>query len=118
MRLSSEARVDKIAVLIADHDVLACRLLASRLRKHKSFDVAECSDSSGVLDMMKKTRPAVAVISTTLMGAPLGGLGVLRQARSSYPATRTVVLLDQPEKELIVEAFRSGAKGVFVRSSY
>jgi DNA-binding NarL/FixJ family response regulator len=58
------------------------------------------------------------VISPTLKGIPSGGLGVLREARASYPSTRTVALLEQPEKDLIVEAFRSGAKGVFVRSSY
>ena len=118
MRLSGEPQAEKIAVLIADHDVLACRLLASRLRKHKSFEVAECADAPSVLELMCKIRPSVAVISPTLRGSSGGGLGLLREARASYPCTRTVVLLDQPQKELIVEAFRSGAKGVFVRSEY
>ena len=118
MRLSSRTQVEKIAILIADHDVLACRLLASRLRKHKSFEVAECADAVSVLELMSKIRPSVAMISPTLKGTPSGGLGVLREARANYPSTRTVALLDEPEKGIIVEAFRSGAKGVFVRSTY
>jgi DNA-binding NarL/FixJ family response regulator len=119
MRLPNEVSATKIGVLIADHDVLACRLLASRLRKHKSFEVAECTDPSvGILDMISKLRPSVAVISTVQKDAPFGGLAILREARNSYPAVRSVALLDNHEKSVIVEAFRSGAKGVFVRADY
>jgi DNA-binding NarL/FixJ family response regulator len=113
MRLSSKPKVEKIPLLIADHDILACRLLASRLRKHKSFDVAECTDPQDVLPMIAKLRPSVAVVSTTLKGS-----AILREARNQCPSTRVVVLLDHPERAQIIEAFRSGARGVFVRSSY
>jgi len=58
------------------------------------------------------------MISPTLAGTKSIGLGILREARERYPSIRTVVLLDEPEKESIIEAFRSGAKGVFVRSEY
>jgi DNA-binding NarL/FixJ family response regulator len=36
--------------------------------------------------------------------------------RASYPRTRTIVLLDSPDSDLVVDAFRSGARGVFCRS--
>ena len=36
----------------------------------------------------------------------------------SEPEIRVVVLLDSPQRDLVVEAFRSGAKGVFCRSDF
>src|SRR5690349_11145664 len=115
---SGGSEAEKIPVLVADHDVLACRLLASTLRNHRSFEVAECEDGSSVLAPMSKMRPSVAMIRPALAGTKSIGLGILREARERDPSIRTVVVLDEPEKESIIEAFRAGAKGVLVRSEY
>ena len=36
--------------------------------------------------------------------------------RAAYPGTRTIVLLDSIEDDLVLNAFRSGARGLFCRS--
>ncbi len=110
---------ERFGVLVADYDTLTCRLLAGRLRKHKLFEVTECSESPrGVLEGIRKVRPSVVLISTILRDAPKGGFAVLSDLRTSFPSVRPIMLLDRPEKHLVVEAFRSGAKGVFIRAEY
>jgi DNA-binding NarL/FixJ family response regulator len=58
------------------------------------------------------------VISSTLEDDPVGGISVLRHARAEHPPSRAIVLLEKDDKDLIVEAFRAGAKGVFIRSDF
>ncbi|HLK32162.1 MAG TPA: LuxR C-terminal-related transcriptional regulator, partial [Terriglobales bacterium] len=43
------------------------------------------------------------------------GFTLLRQLRTDHPDVRTIILLDSPQRELVVEAFRAGAKGIFCR---
>jgi two-component system nitrate/nitrite response regulator NarL len=108
-----------ISVLVADHDVLACRLLASRLRKHRQFQVTECSETpAATVDVLRRVRPSVTIVSTGLHGDPEGGYRVLREVRSWSPRIRSILLLDNFEPHAIVEAFRAGARGVFERSAY
>jgi DNA-binding NarL/FixJ family response regulator len=57
----------------------------------------------------------VAVISSTSKDGPLGGFTLLRQLTKSYPAVRCVMLLDQHERGLVIDAFRFGAVGVCER---
>src|SRR5262249_19023723 len=59
----------------------------------------------------------ILAISCALDGQPLYGLDLLRQVRSARPDVRTVVLLDSQKPEIILDAFRSGARGVFSRDS-
>ena len=108
-----------ISVVVADHDVLACRLLASRLRKHSQFQVTECTESAvATVDLLRRVHPSVAVISTNLRDAPKGGLQVLREIQAWSPRVRSILLLDGSDQHSVVEAFHGGARGVFMRSAY
>ena len=40
---------------------------------------------------------------------------MVREVRASHPNTRIIVLVDSPERALVVEGFRAGADGVFSR---
>jgi DNA-binding NarL/FixJ family response regulator len=44
------------------------------------------------------------------------GFGVLRELHNSFPKTSVIVLLKSPSKELTIDAFRAGARGVFCRA--
>lgn len=111
--------VGQISVVIADHDVLACKLLASRLRKHRQFHVTECADTTeATVGLMRKVRPSVALISASLPQDPEGGFKVLREIQTWSPRIRGVLLLDSAEEQAVVQAFRCGARGVFMRSAY
>ncbi|HZV59720.1 MAG TPA: response regulator transcription factor [Candidatus Eremiobacteraceae bacterium] len=58
----------------------------------------------------------VALISATLADGPLSGFAALRHLRESAPDVKTVLLLDSPEPNLVFDAFRAGAKGIFCPS--
>jgi DNA-binding NarL/FixJ family response regulator len=70
-----------------------------------------------VLDAVKSAEPDVLLLTATLDDGPLSGLGALRQIRESSPDVRTVILLNNPERNLVVDAFRAGARGVLFMSS-
>lgn len=111
--------VERIPVLIADEDVLTCRLLASRLRKHRLFAVTESPGSpADVLAAVQRLHPAVAVLGPIYRNAPGGTLAGLRQLRSALPSLRVVLLLERADRQSVIDAFRAGAKGVFIRSEY
>ena len=50
-----------------------------------------------------------------LRNGPLTGLALVQHLRTQGLHTRSVILLDQAEKNLVVDAFRAGAKGLFSR---
>lgn len=108
-----------ITVLVADADVMACRLLASGLRRYRQLRVVECHlPAAGILKQVSQVRPDILLLATTLTDGPLSGLAVARELRKSDPEIRVVVLLESSQRALVVEAFRSGAKGVFCRSDF
>lgn len=116
--LSHRLSVARIPVVVADHDVLACKLLSNRLRKRKIFQVTECVENpQETLNVIRKVRPSVILLSSKLMGDEQGGLTVARETRESG-SLRTVLLLDTIDRSSIVEAFRAGARGVLSRSTF
>jgi DNA-binding NarL/FixJ family response regulator len=62
-----------------------------------------------------KVDADVALISANLKEQPLAGFALLKQLLRGNPFLRCIMLLDSGEKELVVEAFRSGALGVCER---
>ena len=57
----------------------------------------------------------VVVISSTLKDGPHSGFTLLRYLAKTNRSIRSVMLLDQGERDLVVEAFRYGAAGVCER---
>ena len=106
-----------ISVLVADENRMACQLLTSSLQRNNNFRVVGFATSmSEVLESLKEDEAQVAVISANLQDGPLSGFQLLRELRSSHPRTRTILLLDSSERDLVVDAFRGGARGIFCRS--
>jgi DNA-binding NarL/FixJ family response regulator len=57
----------------------------------------------------------ICVISSHLREGEIAGFGLLRRLRTSNPSLQCVMLLERDDKELVIEAFRSGAMGVCER---
>ncbi len=106
-----------ISVLFADPDLLTRDVVMQALNRHKRFRVVACARTAQeVLDAVRSNDVDVALISATLAEGPLSGFAALRQICESAPAVRSVVLLDGREQNLVVDAFRAGARGVFCLS--
>ena len=103
-----------IRVLLADRTRMSGQLLAKLLRQDKRLHVADATDSS-IERVVVSHKPHVAVISAQLGQNPRAGFEVLRELRVSNAEIRVVMLLDSSQSDLVLDAFRGGARGVFCR---
>lgn len=114
MRLPFVAASENIGVLIADSNRMQMQLLSGALRRHPEFHVSTCSmDTTSILQSISNQIPGVALLSP----ASPGNLGeivtTLRGFHVAQPDIPKVLLLDSWDRELVVSAFRSGARGIF-----
>lgn len=106
-----------VRVLAVDSTRMNSQLLASALERDKRFQVLDSgSDITGILAAVAKEKPAVVVISAEMEGNPRRGFELAREIHVLCPETGIVLLLDSSERSLVVQAFRSGARGVFSRN--
>ena len=94
------------------------QLVAGALKRcrHKFEVVAFPSTSSDAIRELRASDPQVAIISAQLQDGPLTGFKVLHELRVSQMRTAAVMLLDSMERDLVINAFRAGARGVFSRT--
>lgn len=98
---------------------MATRLLSDQFKRHSDFAVVSCAvDSDSLLKSARETRADVAIISADLQDGLLSGLAALREIRQINPDLRPILLFDRSEPQLVVEAMRAGARGVFSRSDF
>jgi two-component system nitrate/nitrite response regulator NarL len=106
-----------ISVLIADADRMSGRLIADGLtRGHHDIAVVGVSNSSSeTIRELEKSRPDVALINTHLEEGQLAGYNVLQSLQTLSPKTAAIMLIPDSQRDLVVDAFRGGARGVFCR---
>jgi DNA-binding NarL/FixJ family response regulator len=109
---------ERISVFLAESSVLACQLLSDALRRlDGSIEILACeSDSRGFLRRLGESQPDVALISSNLCDGSTAGFKVLYEMRAHYQTVRPIIVLDAPERDLIVTAFRTGALGTVFRT--
>lgn len=107
-----------VRLAIADESVMGCELLRNAFRHFRQqFEVVACDVTSAAVVRFCSTKHVdAALISADLGDGHLMGLKALRELRLSHAATRVVVLFDSWQDDLIVDAFRAGAKGVLCRA--
>ncbi len=106
-----------ISVLFANPNVLTRDLVMQSLNRHQRFHMAaSATTAEEVLDAVRSGHVDVALISATLADGPLSGVGALRQICECSPKVKSVILFYGPERHLVVDAFRAGARGVFCLS--
>jgi DNA-binding NarL/FixJ family response regulator len=106
-----------IRVLAADATRMNSQLLAAALERDKRFQVLDpVSDAQEIIAAVAKEKPAVVVISAELDEDKRKGFEIARELHALHGETRVVMLLDTSERSQVVEAFRTGARGVFCRN--
>jgi DNA-binding NarL/FixJ family response regulator len=105
-----------IRVLVSDDTRVHTELLADALKRDGSLQVTTSpSGSGGLLGRPDLHDVDVLLLSSTLDEQPGRGFEVLRGLHSSHGYLPAVMLLDSSKREAILEAFRSGARGVLGR---
>lgn len=123
MRLSIMAQLtsffpqSSIRVLAADSTSMNTQLLVEALARDGQFDMSGSAPKPAeVLSWAKREQPHIALISARQGDNGTAGFLLCREICSNSPATRVILLLDSPERTPVIEAFRSGARGVFCRT--
>jgi DNA-binding NarL/FixJ family response regulator len=106
----------QIRVLVLDSSVIHTQLLADALRRDRALEVLSAESAKPAIRTVLERTIDVLVIGTHVEEQSCRGFEVLREVRASRPDTRAVVLLDSSKPQIVLDAFRSGARGVFSRS--
>jgi len=102
-------------VLVGDSTSLTAGLIADSLRRDHGLLVLDPNGSS-ILAAATTFQPDIVVLSENVEATPGRGFAILKKLRVAVPKTPTIMLLDSDERDLVVEAFRCGARGVFSRN--
>jgi DNA-binding NarL/FixJ family response regulator len=105
-------QTNAIRVFLAHREAMILDLLVNALSGEFAI-VGTSSSGAGLMEQLRHNECHVALISTVLQDGPSRGYAVLQHLRDHLPETRCVLLVDQSDRDSVITAFRSGAKGVF-----
>jgi two-component system, NarL family, nitrate/nitrite response regulator NarL len=107
----------QIRVLVALDTPIDCQLLQGALkRSRQQLEAVSCAVSKiDILHGLSRGNVDVALINADLEDGRMSGLDILPEIHASYQRTPIVTLFDTWNDDLIVHAFRAGARGVFCR---
>src|ERR1700731_730503 len=107
----------KFSVLIADADLMSAHLLAAELARGRQ-DISIAGVSSGSAETIReleKRQPDVALINIHLQDGQMTGYRVLQSLPVTCPKTAAIMMVPVCDRELVIDAFRGGARGIFCR---
>jgi two-component system, NarL family, nitrate/nitrite response regulator NarL len=110
----SNATSNGMGVLLADSNRMQAQLLTSALRRHSEFHITHCQmDSSSILQAVSSKPPRIAVLSLNRSGNASETVMTLRRFHLADPDIPKILLVESSDRELVISAFRSGARGIF-----
>jgi DNA-binding NarL/FixJ family response regulator len=104
-----------IRVLIADDEPM----IRAGVRAVLAIDpditiVAEAADGHDAVELVRRYRPAVAVLDIRMPG--MNGIDAAAEIRSTVPATSVIILTTFGEDDYILQALSGGATGFLIKS--
>lgn len=114
---TSPSRANSIRVLIGEETPMGCQLLSDTLKRCRlALGAVHCAiSSSQILQAAAENVIDVALIGEDLQDGAYKGIHVVEHLRAVHPNLRSIVLVRSIRRELTLDAFRNGAKGVFCR---
>jgi two-component system nitrate/nitrite response regulator NarL len=112
-----EVSTGRVSVLIADADLMSAHLLAGELARGKQdiSVVGVSSDSTEAIRELEKFQPDIALLNTHLQDGKMTGYRVLQSLPMACPKTAAIMMIPVADRELVIDAFRGGAKGIICR---
>jgi DNA-binding NarL/FixJ family response regulator len=105
---------DPISVLIADSNYMRRQLLLAGFRRHPEFRLVSCEmDADSVDAALSESRIDVALLASESASRISRSLAIVRLAGLKYPQVTQVALLGDYDRDAVLNAFRSGVRGVF-----
>jgi DNA-binding NarL/FixJ family response regulator len=109
----SLAQTEAVKVLVADSGPIQSQLLTRALKSRRDFDVSAVAlETSALYNFMQSNHADVVLIA----GNHIPDFSLLRWLRVSYPKSAPVLLAECDDRDMVVNALRAGAKGIFLFS--
>lgn len=104
-------------MIIADADRMSAHLIADGLtRGRRNISVIAVSNTSAeMIQQLETNQPDVALINAHLDDGPLSGYQVLQRLQLTCRKTVAIMMIPGSDRDLVIDAFRGGARGVFCR---
>ena len=107
-----------ISVLVADSNQTQSQLLCGALRRQGSFKVAGSSaELTACLSVLEHDPADVLVLAEGIAADRDRLYELLRGVHAGYPNLAIVLLIDQYDRDLVVNSLRTGVRGLFCHSS-
>jgi two-component system, NarL family, nitrate/nitrite response regulator NarL len=103
-----------VRILIVDRDEMSSDLLAVRLAREGNLQASGIR-SADLLDSMATGDVQLVVIGADLNQVPKAGFDLAQAVHRQHPTAPIVMILNQSTQDAVINAFRSGARGVFSR---
>jgi two-component system, NarL family, nitrate/nitrite response regulator NarL len=103
-----------LRVFISDRDSMSSDLLASALARDSRCEAAAIQPSD-LMHALATSEVDLVVIGVDLNSRIESGFDLANAVCRAYPNTYIVILLNHTTHEFVINAFRSGARGVFSR---
>lgn len=103
-----------VPVLIADSNRMQAQFLSNALRRRPEFRISTCAlDESSILRAVSSSLARVLVLSLNSSMNFAEQMAGLRRVHLSHPLTAKILLVESYNRDLVVAAFRAGARGIF-----
>lgn len=116
MKLPSRASSTSISVLLADSNQTQSEVLSRALRRQRGMKITCCRGERS--DCLRALRSAP--VDVVLLGDGSTGhdqlIDTLRVLHASHPHVGLILLLDTSDRDLVINAMRAGARGLFDRA--
>jgi len=107
-------RNEPVRVLVADSTRMQSQLLVGALRRRPEFTVSSClMESEATLEAANTTPIDVVLVNAERNGDIGGLLATVRRLHLMHSEIAVVVMVESYDRELVLNVFRSGAKGLF-----
>lgn len=95
-------------VLVADSNQIHCQLLVGALRRRPEFHVMACAmDINAILAAIEEDTFHVVLLHAERE------MPTIRSLHLTHPEITKILLLDNSDRETVLNAFRSGVRGLF-----
>ena len=111
---ATRARNPRSRILIVDRDLMGGDLLANVLTREGGYE-AESLPPARLLQEVGSGKVDLVIVAADLPSEPGAGLELAQQVNQAHPDTPIVILLHKSTHEMVIRAFRAGARGVFSR---
>jgi DNA-binding NarL/FixJ family response regulator len=119
MQAVHDLSCEATSVLIVDSNQTQRQLLLRALRRRPEFKVAACgTEMDEILAAVTAANPQVAIMNADHDRDHRQDLSLVRRFHLTHPAIAKVLLIDGYERNMVVNAFRSGARGLFCFSDH